>query len=198
MVLVAGVACSATYPAGPTDAAPLGLQVHYVRAVAGPFVGGAYQFAAYTFTSDGAYEEVTSKATWLSSDPLVFRPIAGAPHSFNAVGTGSVEVLARYSGLTSSISMFVTYSDRQPFPYLSVAPGDPRLAGRRSQSVLRLHTSPTASQEVTQAAAWESSDPRVVTVERGLVTGMSPGTAQITASYNGLSVSYGLSIQPGT
>ena len=47
----------------------------------------------------------------------------------------------------------------------------------------------TSSQDVTSLATWTSSDTTIATVSRGLVTGVKAGTATITATYNGSTVS---------
>jgi ABC-type glycerol-3-phosphate transport system substrate-binding protein len=43
------------------------------------------------------------------------------------------------------------------------------------------------TQNVTSAAAWQSSNPAVATVALGLVTGVTDGQTTITATYQGLS-----------
>ena len=68
--------------------------------------------------------------------------------------------------------------------------------GGSARSVLRWNQSATTSDTVTELATWSSSDTRVVTVDRGLISAVAPGTAMVTASYNGQLAWYGLSIPP--
>lgn len=44
----------------------------------------------------------------------------------------------------------------------------------------------TESEDVTATAEWDTSDPAVATVDGGTVTGVSAGTADITAAYRGV------------
>ena len=48
--------------------------------------------------------------------------------------------------------------------------------------------------DVTAYAEWSSSDESVVTVSKGIVTGVSKGTAVITATYNGYRVTYSVTV----
>ena len=196
LILLAG--CNAKYPSQPSVPAPSTLQVHYPTAMGAPLVGASFFFTAYIINSDGAYEDVTSRATWLSSNPVVVR-MTSSPSGFTAVAPGLADLSASYQGLTSSVSVAVLEVDRQ-FPALAVTAGNPRVIGQTATTTASLRTSATQSQNVTSQAAWSSSDERVVTVtpagQAASVKGVGVGTAQITAVFNGLSASYGLSIQP--
>ena len=48
--------------------------------------------------------------------------------------------------------------------------------------------------DVTAYAEWSSSDESIVTVSKGVVTGVSKGTAVITATYNGYRVTYSVTV----
>jgi hypothetical protein len=186
--------CQASYPTQPTQAVPVALRVHYLTATGVEPVGTGRGFSAYLLNSDGAYENVTDRATWSSSDPTVLQRDA---HSFfRAVATGAAEIVARYTGLQSSVWVVVVQPESQAYPHLAIAPGDPHTLGQRAQAVATLRVSSSESLIVTDAATWSSTDTRVITVDRGAVTGVGPGTAQILVSYGGLSTWYGLSIQP--
>jgi hypothetical protein len=192
-------ACDATYPTVPSDLTPVSLQLFYNMEVGAPVVNGTYSFAAYTVTAEGAYENVTSKSTWIISDPLVFRASINTPGMYTAIAPGPVDVLARYEEMTSTASLFVTRRDRQLYPYLTFGfPDPPRMIGKSSQAALRMQQSATQWLAVTEPATWTSSDPAVATVERGLVTAVRPGVTQIAAEYDGMLASYVLAVAPRT
>jgi hypothetical protein len=56
------------------------------------------------------------------------------------------------------------------------------------QTTLRLARSDGTSQDVTGAAVWTSMAPAIATVQAGLVTAVGVGTANVAASYGGLTV----------
>jgi len=195
--LMAG--CNASYPVQPSAPIPLGLQIHYRNALGPAAVGSSFSFAAYIFNSEGAFEEVTNTATWFSSNPVALRLTTG-PSGFTAVAPGLADVTVTYRGLSNTVPVTVIEVDRQ-FPVLSISvPGDPRKVGQTASTLVILRTGSVQSQNVTAQASWSSSDPRVVTVTPGgvtaLIRGVGPGTAWITATFNGLSTTYGLSIDP--
>jgi hypothetical protein len=191
-------ACSASSPSEPSAPVPLVLQVHYRTALGPVLIGNSFSLAAYAFDSDGAFEDVTSKATWSSLNPTAVE-LTTPPSRFTAVAPGLADVSVTYRGLVHAVPVTVIEIDRQ-FPILSVTPGDPHNIGKTSPTSAVLRTSATQSQNVTAQTNWSSSDPRVVTVSPGaqtaMLTGVGPGTAWVTANFNGLSTSYGLSIEP--
>ena len=73
IVLVAGAlaACHASYPFRPSAATPTALHIFYTRALAPQLVGASFGLTAYVFDSDGAWEDVTSRASWSSSNSVV-------------------------------------------------------------------------------------------------------------------------------
>jgi hypothetical protein len=191
-------ACHASYPVGPTDSvpAPVAFQVHYKTPLGFIPVGTSFSFAAFALRSDGAYEDVTLRTTWSSTDPSVIRSTT-AVGGFTASALGPADVVAQYDRFTSTLSLLVTRTDRPVYPLVTVSAGTPRNIGDTAQATLTLRLSSTATQNVTDLAAWESSDPRVMSVSsRGVVTAVGTGTGQITASYDGLSAWYAWSVSP--
>jgi hypothetical protein len=198
-IVVAGTSCSASYPTAPTQPASLiGLRLQYTSATADLGIGSLASLRAFTVDADGAYEDVTSRTAWTSSDPLVLRAsVIASSTLFFGAGPGTADVIGGFRGFTDSIRLVVRRPNQLPFPYLEFSTlGDPRTIGAGSQGRLMLRESQAASQTVTDLATWTSSASDIATVDRGLVTGVAPGTVEITASYNGLSRRYGLSIEP--
>ena len=158
-------------------------------------VGSFYRFRAYLRTADGAYDDVTAKAVWLSSDPSILR--LDTPGLFTATSTGAADVLARYNGLAGSLSMFVVRADRQTYPRLALTIGSFIRIGSTSQATARLEQSSTSSTTVTEAAVWTSSNPDVATISRGgLITPVAPGTTLVTATYDQYSGWLAVSVAP--
>ncbi len=186
--------CSATYPAAP-DPVIVALQVFYSRPMSYALTGTNYSFNAYAIRSDGAYLDVTSTATWLSSDLQIMRSLSTAG-SFSAVSAGRVDIAARYQSMLGVLSLPVLRSDRLTYPRLTVAGGDPRTAGMMASISLSLDQSATASQSITNLVTWTSADPSIVRVDGASVTAVQVGTTVLSTTYNGLTVEYGLSVHP--
>jgi uncharacterized protein YjdB len=192
--------CHASYPSQPSTATPASFQVFYRNALGPQFVGASFAFDAYVLNSDGVYEAVTSKAAWTSSNSVVVS-LTTTPSGFTALAPGLADVSATYQGFASTQSVTVYEADRQPFPFLFITPGDPHVVGQNAVASLSLRTTPTQTQAPTAAATWTSSDTRIVTADASSnttarVTAVGLGTAQITATLNGVSGSYRLSIHP--
>lgn len=201
IVLIAGTlaACRASYPFEPTQATPTSLQVFYRTALGPQPVGASFSLQAYIVNSDGAYEDVSARASWSSSNPVVVT-VAANPSSFTALAAGVADTSASFQGLTSTTRVTVFEPERQ-FPFLNIIPGDPHLIGRTASALVSLRVSSTQTAPLGTPASWTSSDSRVVTVTptgntTAQVTAAGTGTAQITASFNGMSASYGVSVQP--
>jgi hypothetical protein len=203
-VSIVAASCHASYPAAPTDATPVAFQIYYTNPVGLASVGSSYRFDAYTLRADGAYEDVSTAATWSSSDPSTLRPgvvtfgaSTGSP-LFSAAAPGAADVTANYQGLSSSLPMFVIRSDRRVYPFLTIAMPSVLswTAGRQGQAAARVERTATARDVVTDLARWSSSNSEVLTVQQGLLTAVAPGTAHITVSYEGLSAFVGVSVHP--
>lgn len=201
IVFIAGplAGCHASYPFQPSAPTPVAFQVFYRNALAPQLVGASFGFRAYVFNSDGVWEDVTSAAAWTSSNSVV---VAGTqPSSFTAIAPGVADVTATYQGLVSSVPLTVYETDRRPFPFLAITTGDPHVVGQAAFASVSLRAAPGQTQSPLAAAVWTSSDDRVVTVaainpNSAQVRAVGAGTARITVSLNGVTDSYGLSVQP--
>ena len=71
-------------------------------------------------------------------------------------------------------------------------------AGSTSQLSAAASLADGTAQDVATNATWQSSNATVATVSaRGLVTALVPGTARITATYQGKVGSFGVLVSPG-
>lgn len=194
-LLAMSLSCSAHYPAAPSPSVA-GLQLFYGQATNRASYYSSFPFRAYAVWSDGAYEEVTVVATWTSSNQQVLRPSTTTGY-FTVAGYGVAEVLARYQDATATLPLAIPRVDATVYPRLVVSGGDPLRVGVTAPLYLTLQRSYSASDTVTTYATWKSTDPSIAAVKDGSVTGLRPGTATVSASFNDLSVEYTLSILPG-
>lgn len=79
---------------------------------------------------------------------------------------------------------------------LAIAPTSPTATvGDETQLTATATLTPTGTKDVTLASAWTSSDPGVATVSQsGVVTGVTAGTATITAKYAGQTATASLTV----
>jgi hypothetical protein len=194
--VLAACACSASYPTVPSEPTPVTMQILVNRPLGAAVADSAYSFSAYALRSDFAWEDVTAAAEWRSSSTAVLRPF-NVDGTFMATGPGSASVLVRHEGLAASFDVTVLAAPPLHRPRLSVSVlPDPRVVGGSGSAAATLSPLSGSSVTVTADAIWESSDPSVVTVDRGRLVGVGPGTATITASYQGLSDSVRVSVAP--
>jgi len=185
--------CKASFPTQPTAATVVGFQVQYTITGGTLQPGGAFQTLwALTVDSDRVYRNVTSGTIWVSSDPTVVQVMS--PGAVRGLKAGVAQVSASYGGFADSL--LVRVEQFPPYPFLSFMMGDPRVPDRTVMARVSLVTGPSRSEDVTQAATWYSSNPQVATVDHGVVTSVSPGNTEITATYDGLSRTYHVSVLP--
>jgi trimeric autotransporter adhesin len=193
--------CNASYPFQPSNPVPTSLRIIYQAAMGPALVGQSFGFTAYVLDSYGGVQDVTANATWLSSNTNVIALVAN-PSRFTAIAPGVADISATYQGMSNTLSLSVIEADRQ-FPSLAItglSTLPPRAVGQTASLSAVLRFSVSQSQNVTSQAIWSSSDPDVLTVtldgSSATVTGMTVGTAVITATFNGLTANYGLSVHP--
>jgi uncharacterized protein YjdB len=111
------------------------------------------------------------------------------------VGLGSVQITAESEGVSSAVSVAV-----QPRPVATAAlapnPGSLK-AGTQLQMALDLRdASGNPLTTVGRSVIWDSSNKPVATVQDGVVTGGSPGTATISVTVDGKSASAVVTVTP--
>jgi uncharacterized protein YjdB len=157
------------------------------------FFEQAQAFATY---SDGTTLAVTDQAVWESLNPAIARVsnAAGEWGRISGLSQGQAQVDATFGGVTASVNVFVT---TQGFDNLVIWPfQDLSLAlGMSSQLALIgvYAQNNDVTENLTPWAVWESSDPSVASVDNwplgaGRVTAQSPGSAVISATYQGTTV----------
>ncbi len=144
-------------------------------------------YAAIATYSDGTTEDKTSAVAWSSSDAGVATIDAGTGEA-TGVNDGTATVEASLDGVTGSTSLTVVSLDA-----LEVTPAAMRLlVGGSGQLTATATTKKGASFDATDFVEWKSDDASIASVgdaapSRGAVSGVSDGSATVTASIAALS-----------
>ncbi|MHB8876990.1 MAG: beta strand repeat-containing protein, partial [Myxococcaceae bacterium] len=154
--------------------------------------GTTLAMAATGSFSDGSTQDLTSLATWASSNISVatVSSSTGSRGLATGVSGGTATLSATYSGLTGSTSLAVTTA---LLTSVSVSPTNPSVAKSTTVQLLATGTySDSTTQDVTPSAVWTSADAGVAAVSdapgsKGLVMGVSPGIASVFATVAGSS-----------
>jgi Big-like domain-containing protein len=191
---IASARCTASYPTQPTQAAPVSLFITQgARGRVNINTSASYQ--AFIVDADGAFEDVSGLATFESSDTGVAR--ASSRASFRGVAAGIATITARHAGLTASVPMVVVDPRIVIFPRLSINVTGPSRIGGQAQTAAGLQRSASQNEDVTSLVTWRSENPSVAAIaQNGVITGVGIGTTMITATYDGLTDWYWLSINP--
>lgn len=140
--------------------------------------------------ADGSTEDVTSQAVWTSSDEIVAFVKKGAVTTYKTSGTATIS--ASYGTLETTMEVEVGAVNKlivdQENVFLQV--------GDDQQLKLTAVAGNGSSSDVTTTATWTSSDKAIALVSKGLITGYSVGTATITGTYNGSTVT--ITVDVGT
>jgi uncharacterized protein YjdB len=144
--------------------------------------GQVSQLTATQTLSNGMTQDVTTAATWQSSNSTV--ATVSKAGLVTAVATGTATITATYLGGMAGTLVVVVNNT-----VTSVLVAGPTSLGSAQTSQLSAAASLRGgmTQIVTNAAAWQSSNPTVATVSSvGLLAAVAPGTATITATYQGM------------
>ncbi|HVU49377.1 MAG TPA: Ig-like domain-containing protein, partial [Polyangia bacterium] len=183
-----------------TDAVPTSIQLTPIAPTMP--VGTTTQFNVTAIMSDGTTRNVTAMSTFTSDTPAVVGITTGnrgARGRATAVAAGSALITATYMGFTDSTAVTVTDA---VIVSISVSPVGLTLpVGSRRQFTAQAIRSDGTSTAVTGLATWTSDAPGVAAVStagatRGQVTGIGGGTANITATYMGVSGTVLVTVSP--
>ncbi len=142
--------------------------------------GATQQFTATGRYSDGTTGKVTSGIVWRSSNTAVATVDGTGLATALAAGTTTLTATAT-GGITNTALLTVS---RATLTYISISPASPPAMGiGLSQKFTATAYYSDNTGIVLTAAAWESSNAAVVSVDgTGLARSVSPGTATITAT----------------
>lgn len=153
--------------------------------------GTTTQLSAIGTYDDGSSIDITASAAWTTSDAAIVG-VTNAPGAglVTGVAAGSATISAASMGVSGSTVVTVTAATVQS---IAVTPVAPSIAIGKKQNLVAIATYSDGSLvDVTQQAVWTTGDPSVADVSNasnghGLVTAIGPGSAAITATFQGQS-----------
>jgi uncharacterized protein YjdB len=163
-------------------------------------LGTNKQFTATGIYSDNTVLDLTSFATWTSSDPSVASVSNdsgsnGLATSDAAAGsTGPTTISATFFEITGSTTLTVNSAD---LASIEVTPTNPRIAlGRNTQFTATGIFTDNTIQDLTDQVAWSSSLPAVATIGSGdgLATSVASGSTTVSAMLSGITGSTTLTV----
>ncbi|HJV64810.1 MAG TPA: Ig-like domain-containing protein [Geomonas sp.] len=168
-------------------------------------VGLPQQFAVVGRFSDNTTSDVSTQATWSSSNSSVatVSNAAGSNGTAIPVAPGTTTISAALAGVTASTQLTVKDS-AVTLVSIDVEPAIPSIPAGVQQPMTATGTySDGSTQDLTASAVWTSDTPAVAdisnaTATRGVVTSFAPGTATITATLGSISGSTQLTVNTTT
>jgi uncharacterized protein YjdB len=145
-------------------------------------LGTTQQFTAMGTYTDGSMQDLTSVATWASSNAMI--AIMNNTVGSYGLATSSGQGTATISATSGSISNSTTLTVSGPtLVSIAVTPSSIAISlGYGEQFTATATYSDGSIQDITQSATWASSNPAVATVTSGYAASVYPGTTTISAS----------------
>lgn len=133
--------------------------------------------------ADGTTDNVEASASYASSNENAAFATKG---KVTATKSGTAVITVSYGGKTADVTVYVdvpsSLSTSKSEVYL-----EPK--GTFTADANAVYGDNAPEKTVTGSATWTTSDSAVATVDAGVITAVAAGTATITATYNGKSVS---------
>ena len=167
---------------------------------ANPTITGLSKTATFTATgtySDGSTADITTTVAWTSSKPAI-ATITSPGGVATSVAAGTTTISATLNGVIGKTDLKVTV---QVLQSLKIEPTSANLiVGGNTQFKVTATFTDNTTLDVTDSSEWSSNVVSAATVtntgtDRGLVTGVAVGSATITATYGGQSISAVVTIQ---
>ncbi|WP_139737302.1 Ig-like domain-containing protein [Aeromonas caviae] len=145
--------------------------------------GQTQQLTATATYSDNTTANVTDNVAWLSDDTATVTVISGL---LTGVEQGTAEVTASLDGVTSN-TVQVNVTDAV-LTAIEITPPSVSVGKGQTQQLTATATySDNTTADVTGSVAWLSDDTDTATITtNGLLTGVEQGTAEVTASLDGV------------
>lgn len=197
VLLIAATGCSSKgstnllpvpNPSPGSDSKPTLTSVAIAPLNASIAMNATQHFTATGKYSDGSSADITSSATWTSSNAAV----AGisALGVATGVAAGSTNITVSLNGMDATTKLTVNAAD-VTVKAIAISPASPRIsAGATQQFSVNASYSDGSTGTLASGVTWTSSDSSVATINSaGLLTAATAGTTTVTASANGLSAS---------
>lgn len=142
--------------------------------------GDTVNYTATGTTVNGDTKDVTSSATWTSSNTSV--ATVSSSGIATAVAAGTATITAKKDDGSSTASLVVT---ALPLDHITITPSDPTVAltTGTTQFTATGTFSDGSTQNLSSVVAWSSGTTSVATINsNGLATLLTAGTSEITAS----------------
>jgi hypothetical protein len=154
--------------------------------------GKSTRIIAELVASNGQRFDVSNSATWSSKDTTIATATSGG--LITGVAPGMTTVSASRDGQTGSAMVMVLAHD---IASIKVTPPSAMISNGGMVQLTAVATlSDMSTTDVTQTATWASNNKAAVTVSKGLVMGIAPGQATVTAAAQAI-VSNGVGIGVG-
>jgi uncharacterized protein YjdB len=155
------------------------------------------QFHATANLSDGTSQDITSSATWSTSDSNIAS--VNAAGIATGSGPGTVTITAQSGSMISSGSLTVTAAAAN-LVSISIAPAGFSIPVNTSQQFTATGTySDGSSADLTSLVTWSSSTSATATVDvSGMVNAVAAGSTNISAVFAGVSQSTTLTVTAPT
>jgi trimeric autotransporter adhesin len=150
------------------------------------------QFSASGVFGDGSTRDITSSATWTSSNPAI--ATIDANGLATAVALGSTTITATDSGKTQNTTLTVS---NKVVSSITISPTNQTIASLSTESFsATANYSDGTTATVTSSTTWTSSNTAAATINSsGVATGVAIGTTTITATFSGVSANTTLTVQ---
>lgn len=165
--------------------------------------GQTRQFSVTGTYSDNSTQDLTTTATWSSSNPGVASAsnAAGSKGLYTALSAGVTTVTAASGALTNSTTLTVSPATLVSIAITPVNPSVARGTGRQFTATGTY--SDNSTQDLTSSVAWYSSNTAVATISnaagsKGLATSVATGSTTITAASGSVSATTTLTVTPAT
>jgi uncharacterized protein YjdB len=147
-------------------------------------VGGFVQFTARATLTDGTVQDISSTATWNSSNTTAASIDAAGIATGLAVGT--TNITASTSGMNGTVTSPVSVlTVTATLVSIDAEPATVSVPLGNAQAFTAVgHFSDNSAQDLTTAVQWASSRPSIATIDaNGMATTMAEGSTNVTASY---------------
>ena len=150
--------------------------------------GTQLQLRATGVYSDGSTQDMTTFVNWTASDTVVTVSASGVATAAQVAAPDTCTITATEPGGVSG-SASLTVKNAQ-LTAIAVSPTSADIDGGITTALTSMGTfvsgGETFLQDITSMATWSTSNDAVATVDLGTVSGISGGTAAITASWGNI------------
>ncbi|MDH5517052.1 MAG: Ig-like domain-containing protein [Gammaproteobacteria bacterium] len=144
--------------------------------------------------TDQSSQNLSNQVSWLSNDTAIAEVSAGGVVS--GLSIGGATVTASMGAIDGSAVITVTEA---VLTSLSITPGQASLANGSSTALTATGIySDLSTQDLTAQANWSSNNTVAEVTQNGVVTALSVGTANISASFNGFNSASVITVTPAT